>query len=425
MKRLLIVSVLDFRKQKNNREHQLVRYYSGRFPEVTLLYKRRNLRGSLGGMLWDILVPSSSVFKHDGCRFIETNPPLNHYQGMARELSGADDITTHGGGGAGRLMFWAMSALGLLKDLVQTPVMILLALPRLQGRYDACLALGPWGNAVAFVLRRLGRVRCWVYVDRDYEPGFLVPRFRRRFAAALEHGLLRRADLVLSIGRRLARLRRRQSGRPVALSPTGVNLARFAAARNKVPHPPTLVFTGNLEFWSGLELVLAAFPELHETIPDLRLLVVGGAIASYERRLHQQVKDLDVEDAVHFFGPQEPSAIPEIFREADIGLAFFKPTAVRRYAAPLKVFEYLAAGLPVITTPGTETADLLREAGAGCAVPYSPAAFAAAVRDILGDGRAYREASRAAMEFSERFDWKRLLDEEYRLIREAHDRLGR
>ena len=97
---------------------------------------------------------------------------------------------------------------------------------------------------------------------------------------------------------------------------------------------------------------------------------------------------------------------------------------MRRYSVPLKVFEYLAAGLPVITTPGTETADILRAAGAGRAVPYSPAGFAAAVRDLLGDGRAYREASRAAVEFSGRFDWKHLLDEEYRLIRDAHQRLG-
>ena len=47
--------------------------------------------------------------------------------------------------------------------------------------------------------------------------------------------------------------------------------------------------------------------------------------------------------------------------ESDIGLAAFPPNELMHYASPIKVFEYMAAGLPIVTTKGTEAARIVKK----------------------------------------------------------------
>jgi len=94
---------------------------------------------------------------------------------------------------------------------------------------------------------------------------------------------------------------------------------------------------------------------------------------------------------------------------------------VTRFAFPLKVVEYMAAGLPVATTAETEAADIVTRADAGVVVPHDARAAAQAISQFLRDRARQRRCAENAVSFSRAFDWKRLMEAHAGLIERCLD----
>jgi glycosyltransferase involved in cell wall biosynthesis len=97
-------------------------------------------------------------------------------------------------------------------------------------------------------------------------------------------------------------------------------------------------------------------------------------------------------------------------------LATFRLTPLGAFAFPLKVIEYMAAGLPVLCTRETEAEQILIRYPAGRAVAFTPEALAEATIELLTDARAYSVAQRAAAEASKVFSWERAMHDELEAI---------
>ncbi|MDO8680998.1 MAG: glycosyltransferase, partial [Acidobacteriota bacterium] len=221
------------------------------------------------------------------------------------------------------------------------------------------------------------------------------------------------------VGGRLARLRQSQTGMPVATVHNGVAVDNFQAPLRDLSQP-ILVYTGAVTFWSGLETVIQALPAIVCALPTVRLRIAGEGLAGYRRELEALVATLNLGDRVEFLGRVENARIPVILADAHLGVATFRPLDLRRYAFPLKLLEYMAAGLPSIGTEDTETADLLAKHDCGVSVPFTAEAFAAAAIALLSDPARYRrmaQNARAAVEAGHR--WRDLMDREYALIHET------
>jgi len=128
-------------------------------------------------------------------------------------------------------------------------------------------------------------------------------------------------------------------------------------------------------------------------------------------RLEALAREEGVADRVRFLDPVPPGELPGYTRAADVGLTPVRIlNEAERGGLSNKLFEYLHAGLPVVTTEGTAQAEVVREEDAGVAVPAenAPGAIAAAVR-ALGEipeagRRARAERLRAAAR--ERWCWE-------------------
>jgi glycosyltransferase involved in cell wall biosynthesis len=255
-----------------------------------------------------------------------------------------------------------------------------------------------------------------VYEDEDYDPGFMGGYLRQLLTARLEHFLVRRVHLVISVGHRLAALRRRQTGRKPYVVHNGVASRVFEPARQKVSHPPTLVFVGNIIPADGLELTMQALPAIRKQIAQIRLLVVADGAPAYRQRLRRLVAAQGLDDMVQFLGPQPHHTLPHVFRQADIGLAHFQPVPYRVFCFPLKVLEYMVAGLPVIGTVGTESGDLIQRCACGHAIPFTEAALVEAVCSLFTEPEQYDRYRTNAIKHSREFDWQTIFDQEYDLI---------
>ena len=182
----------------------------------------------------------------------------------------------------------------------------------------------------------------------------------------------------------------------VVVVPNGVDPSRYA------PMPPgerptfTVGFVGTLKPWHGLGTLAEGFAELHRRHPDARLLVVGDG--PERPALEARLDDLGVRNAATLVGARPPAEVPAWLARMDVATAPYPPQP-GFYFSPLKVFEYLAAGLPLVASRIGQLEDLL-EHGATClfAEPGDPMSLAealAALRVDVGRRRVLAHAGRS------------------------------
>ncbi len=281
--------------------------------------------------------------------------------------------------------------------------------------YDLAIFGHPENAWLAWLLKRSGRVKRLIYDDRDYVAGWEHSRFSKQLMENRERLCVRHADAVLSANALLARLRMQQGARQVLVVPNGVDLSLFARARQKVPHPPTMIFMGTLSPLWGIDLAIKAMPALLHSIPDIRLLIAGAGPAEADLRALSQA--LDVTESVSFLGPLEYQALPAVLAEADVGIATSMPgSKFRYYASPLKLIEYMAAGLPVIATRVGQTEITMREADAGVLIDHSVEEFVSAAVSLLSDKIQHERCSQAAIAYAAGFDWDLLMGQAFQHV---------
>ena len=223
------------------------------------------------------------------------------------------------------------------------------------------------------------------------------------------------ADVVACVSEPVARwvrgLGSARSG-AVHVVPNGVDTRRFTPAVVR-PRPDvfTLGFVGTLKPWHGVGDLVRATALLRRQDPSYRLLVVGDG--PERERLERLADELGLGDSVEFTGAADPADIPGHLARIDVAVAPY-PALHDVYFSPLKVYEYLAAGRPVVASDvgslrellvgGPDPLGVLYPAGsaAGLAAAVSRLRHEPSVRAVLG------ERARRAM--VEQHDWKHVLE---------------
>ncbi|MEW6742810.1 MAG: glycosyltransferase [Planctomycetota bacterium] len=413
--RLLLVTPLDYAAQSNNREHNMVRHFAAMGSRITLACPKLNHSSRLIDMLRDTLTLRVRSAELPGTRLVEVDPFFNYHAGFRVSCEEATRSPARKGW-LRLLVVRALSPLAVLRDLSLVPCLLGAILRRAPGRFDAVVGFGPWGALVGWLACKLGKASRLVYQDRDYEPGLVPDRLRRIYTGWLEKKLLRRADLIVSIGPRLAELRRAQAQKAVHVIPTGVDWDLLARARLRPHRGHTLVYAGALFSWSGLEVAIPALQRIRRLFPEARLLVIGGGQPAYETLLREMAAAHGLDGSIEFCGRQPHSRVAELLARGDLGLAVSQPVPFRQYAYPLKVIEYMAAGLPVLATEGTEAADIVERCGCGLPVRYDAARLAEAVCELFADAARYDRCRAQGLRHAASMDWRSLLARELDLI---------
>lgn len=242
---------------------------------------------------------------------------------------------------------------------------------------------------VAVPLRWLGRR---VVLDfRDLSPEIFAARHGRRDGALyrllcwLERRTLRSADRVLAVNSSLAAVARDRCGVPaerITVVGNGPGLRRVV---RREPDPGLRDGHRHLCCWVGViglqdrvDLALQAVAQLVHTLGrrDTRFVFVGAGDALPDVR--RQASDLGLEPWVSFPGWVEEEQVFGYLSTADVGI---EPN-LDDFVSPVKVMEYMAAGLPFVAFDTTETARL--SGGAALLVPKGDVvALARALDDLL------------------------------------------
>ncbi len=145
-------------------------------------------------------------------------------------------------------------------------------------------------------------------------------------------------------------------------------------------------YTGGLLAWKGAELIV----EAARALPELRFVIAGGMAPDVER-LRERAGGLA---NVRIDGFQPPERVAQYLCAADIGLApnRSQPAISSKYTSPLKVFEAMAVGLPLVASDLPSLREVLTHGvDAWLVPPDDPAALAQGIRRLAED-RALRES---------------------------------
>lgn len=130
---------------------------------------------------------------------------------------------------------------------------------------------------------------------------------------------------------------------------------------------------------------VAGMPQVHLTICTR----AGEWAAQHSRYAPLLADNIDI---VHVSGDD----LAALYAQADCALLFLKPDEYRRFASPVKLYEYLGYGKPVIATKGTHAASLVDRAGCGWVLPYEVEALRALLRRLSTTQAGHNELAAAA-----------------------------
>ncbi len=233
----------------------------------------------------------------------------------------------------------------------------------------------------------------------------------KRVAAWSEKMVWRSADYVLPVTHVLADYVRRAGvdERRIIVVPNGIDERKFAelprrdVAKRRLGLDGRMVlgFTGFVRAWNSLERVID-FMAGPESDPTIHLLLVGDGPARAE--LEARAQRLGVRDRLTVTGIVAREAIVSHIAAFDIALQ----PGVTPYASPLKLFEYMAAGLAIIAPDSMNIREILTNGADAVLVdPDSPEQLAAAIGSLSRDEARREKLGAAARATIERrgFTW--------------------
>ena len=176
--------------------------------------------------------------------------------------------------------------------------------------------------------------------------------------------LMKEADAIVCVSSEVAAWVRHRRGKSdgVWVIPNGVDSELFAPCPESRPGSlpprdvPLVAFSGSFRPWHGLGHLLNAFEILLNDLPEAHLVCVGDGpeLESFTAR----VAERKLTDRVHLPGRVAHDQVPAWLGGADVAVAPY-PALDDFYFSPLKIFEFMALGLPVVASATGQIRELI------------------------------------------------------------------
>jgi len=163
-------------------------------------------------------------------------------------------------------------------------------------------------------------------------------------------------------------------------------------------------FVGSLKPWHGIDILLEAFRRLLRRSPDYHLLIVGdGPLKDW---LKSTIQECHLERAVTLTGAVSHDRIPGLIQRLDVAVAPY-PFMEDFYFSPLKLFEYMAMGKPIVASRIGQLEEVVRHGETGLLVqPGDPDALVEQIERLRFDQSLREAIGRAAALQARNYTWE-------------------
>lgn len=233
----------------------------------------------------------------------------------------------------------------------------------------------------------------------------------QRWHARTERRNVRRAAAVLTVSPPIAAHLERTYGLkhvelvpnyPELQPPATRDLRSLVGIDRIPPDAPIIIHIGLYVTDRGIEQLLEAV----RSVPLVHVVLLGAGPRGPQAT--SLAARMGIADRVHPLAPVPPEDVVAFASSATIGVAPIIPNNLSyEYALPNKLFQYMAAGLPVVASDLAAMGAVVRDAGAGLTIDArNPAEIAAAVTSLLADPqRMTAMGMRGRRAVQERYHW--------------------
>ena len=185
--------------------------------------------------------------------------------------------------------------------------------------------------------------------------------------------VLRHANVVFAVSRYLVEVAKKAGCDTVVHAPGFIDANIFrsnASERTRIrkeldiaSNEIAIGYVGAFSYEDGLSFLLKAFHHLSRRYENIRLIMLGGRNVAGSDNIPQIIDELALKEKVILVPPQPYESVPGYLSAFDIACSPKVDCPVNRAADPIRVYEYMSVGLPVVASAVSETANAIEN---GC-----------------------------------------------------------
>ncbi len=164
------------------------------------------------------------------------------------------------------------------------------------------------------------------------------------------------------------------------------------------------IYSGAIVGWSGAISCLDSFKKAVEKNPHIKVFFIGNGDI---QELKNRINELKLEINAKYLGYFPFEKMPELLSLGDVGLLPFKKDPLTEAASPIKIFEYMSVGMPVISTDVMGTKEVIKDYYNGILVK-NDSELVSAISKISEDEVFYQKLKENSYETVKIYDWKNL-----------------
>jgi len=266
-----------------------------------------------------------------------------------------------------------------------------------------------------------------LYVERN-RPG-KKSKLAKFLLSKIESLLIKSADHIITVSESIGQeLKKRYFVKQLTVlinTPSSHVVRQALSLRDLLRIPQTdriVLYLGSITFNRGLEELIRSIPYLNHCV----VVLMGYALKpEYSAKLRQLAKEIGAEDKLYFFGPVPLEDVTGYAAFADVGAAPSKNACLSYYySAPNKLFECIAAGLPVVGSNLPEFKKVIEGYNLGKTFnPDDPKDIADAINYVLSDKGRYDEMKTNALLAAKVFNWENESEKLLEIYRRLEDEL--
>lgn len=238
--------------------------------------------------------------------------------------------------------------------------------------------------------------------DAVYEKATGLKNIQRKIEQSYNSRTLQNADKVIVMNeytKNLVSNYYRVRKEKISIVPNGTDTGKFYTKKQANKR---IIFSGAMYHHRGIDVLLDCVPSVISKFNDAEFLLLGDGPEM--QKLQDIVKKNNL-SGVSFKGWINREEMPEFLATSSIGIGPLRITDVTKGALPIKVLEYMASSLPIISIKGTLPEDVLQDGVNGYTVNDSKE-LGEKIIHLLEDDHTRIEMAAKSKEMVQKFDWR-------------------
>ncbi|MHA1912378.1 MAG: glycosyltransferase family 4 protein [Candidatus Kariarchaeaceae archaeon] len=250
--------------------------------------------------------------------------------------------------------------------------------------------------------------------------------FTYHLSKTMERFLVKRTNGIISVTpglKEYAKNHFNYSLKKQAVIPNGVDTELYQQVTEKeiqkvkvkldIRNSFTLGFIGAFRAWHGMENLILVLEKVKKEIKNAKLVLIGDG--DHKDKLIELAENRGILDSIVFTGFINHSKVPPILKALNVGV-YFPHTELtldslrRKFGeSTMKIYEYMAASLPVVTIPIPNMSSTVQQSKGGKVVKRDIEAFSNAIIELAQSPREREELGKTGQKFvQEHFQWKEI-----------------